>query len=125
MTTEPTSEAQARTPHKGEAFAQGRQESARKSLRVSDQPSSSEILVYEIDELAKLLHVSTRTIGNMLRLRRLVGRKIGRRTVIPRSSVESFLKRDHPGREALPHPAGEEGKRPRRGSAKSTQRGSL
>ncbi len=116
MITEPTSEAQARNPHKGEAFAQGRQESARKALRVSDQPSSSEILVYEIDELAKLLHISVRTIGNLLRNGSLVRRKIGSRTVIPRTSVEAFLRRDHA--------TGEEGKRTRRGSAKGTRRGS-
>jgi len=68
---------------------------------VSAPQPSAEPLVYEINELAALLHLSPRTIGNMLRLGRLVGRKVGRRTLIPRTSVESFLKRDHPGRTAF------------------------
>jgi len=67
---------------------------------LAPQPSA-EPLVYEINELAALLHVSPRTIGNLLRLGRLVRRKIGRRSLIPRSSVEAFLKRDHPGRESI------------------------
>ncbi len=82
----------------------------------ASQPSAPEILVYEVDELAKLLRVSPRTIGNLMRNGSLVRRKIGARTVIPKSSVEAFLRRDHA--------TGEEGKRPLRGSAKGTRRGS-
>ncbi len=84
----------------------------------ASQPSP-EILVYEVNELAKLLRVSPRTIGNLLRNGSLVRRKIGSRTVVPKSSVDAFLRRDHTTR--VP---GEEGKRKRRGSASNTRRGS-
>ena len=80
----------------------------------TSQPSVPEILVYEVNELAALLRVSPRTIGNLMRNGSLVRRKIGKRTVILRTSVEAFLRRDHS--------TGEEGKR-RRGSAKG-RRGS-
>src|SRR5258708_39598472 len=81
-------------------------------------------LVYTIPEVAILLKVSERMVGTLLRSGQLVRRKIGSRTLVPRSSIEAFLRRDHPGRTALVHPAGEEGKRPHRGSAKGTRRGS-
>jgi excisionase family DNA binding protein len=60
----------------------------------ASQPST-EVLVYEVDELAKLLRVSPRTIGALLRNGSLIRRKIGARTVIPKYSVERFLRRDH------------------------------
>jgi excisionase family DNA binding protein len=47
-------------------------------------------------QAAALLNVSERTVSNLLRLRRLVARKVGARTLIPRSSIEAFLRRDHP-----------------------------
>lgn len=46
-------------------------------------------------QAAAYLNVSVRTIGNLLRRRELVRRKIGSRTLIPRSSIEAFIKRDH------------------------------
>jgi len=39
--------------------------------------------------------VSERTIGNLLRRKELVRRRIGSRTLIPRTSLEAFLKKDH------------------------------
>jgi excisionase family DNA binding protein len=63
-------------------------------------------LAYTMDETATALRVSARTIRNLLRAGHLVRRKIGARTVIPVSSVEAFLRRDHP--------TGMEGKRKRR-----------
>ena len=71
-------------------------------------------LVYSVRETALALGVSSRTIRNLLRAKQLVRRKIGSRTLIPISSVEAFLRRDHA--------TGEEGKRPR--PAKGTKRGS-
>jgi excisionase family DNA binding protein len=46
-------------------------------------------------QVSLLLNVSGRTINNLLARRELVKRKIGAKTLIPRTSVESFLKRDH------------------------------
>ena len=47
------------------------------------------------EQTAALLNVSVRTIGNLLARRELVRRKIGARTLIPRTSIDAFLKRDH------------------------------
>lgn len=47
------------------------------------------------EQAAAYLGVSVRTIGNLLRRRELVRRKIGARCLIPRTSIESFLKKDH------------------------------
>jgi excisionase family DNA binding protein len=58
----------------------------------------SEHLLYTKPQAAALLNVSVRTIGNLLRRRELVRRKIGGKTLIPRTSIEAFLKRDHPTR---------------------------
>jgi excisionase family DNA binding protein len=46
-------------------------------------------------QAALLLNVSEKTICRLLRRRELVRRKVGARTLIPRSSVESFVRRDH------------------------------
>ncbi len=46
-------------------------------------------------QAAAYLNVSERTIGNLLRRRELVRRRIGSRTLIPRTSLEAFLKKDH------------------------------
>lgn len=40
--------------------------------------------------------VSIRTINNLLRMKQLVRRKIGSRTLIPVSSLKAFLTKDHP-----------------------------
>jgi excisionase family DNA binding protein len=45
---------------------------------------------------ASLPSVSLRTIDNLLAAKRLTARKIGRRTLIPRSSVELLARRDVP-----------------------------
>jgi excisionase family DNA binding protein len=45
---------------------------------------------------AALLSVSLRTIDNLIAAKRLTSRKIGRRTLIPRSAVEQLARRDVP-----------------------------
>jgi excisionase family DNA binding protein len=52
-------------------------------------------LAYTVDEVATALRVSPRTIRNLLREGELVRRKVGSRTIIPRTSVEAFLRKDH------------------------------
>lgn len=53
-------------------------------------------LAVGIREAAEMLSCSPRTIQNYLRVKALPGRKIGRRTVIPVSALERFLRTDHP-----------------------------
>jgi hypothetical protein len=63
-------------------------------------PSNVTPLAYNKEEAATALSVSPRTIRNLLRGGQLVRRKIGARTVIPVSSVEAFLRKDHATGEA-------------------------
>jgi excisionase family DNA binding protein len=59
------------------------------------QDSNSRKLLVTKREAASLLSVSIRTIENFIRRKELVARKIGRRTLIPLTSLESFARRDH------------------------------
>ncbi len=54
-----------------------------------------EPLAYSINEVATALKVSVRTVRNLLRQGQLVRRKIGARSVVPKSSLDRFLTRDH------------------------------
>ena len=56
----------------------------------------SEQLLVSIRCAAQMLSVSPRTIQNLIRAKRLSIRKLGRRTLIPRSSVEQLARRDVP-----------------------------
>lgn len=47
-------------------------------------------------EAADALRISLRTIDYLLAQRKLCGRRIGRRIVIPRVEIEKFLRRDTP-----------------------------
>lgn len=47
-------------------------------------------------EAANLLGVSLRTIDRLIALKELPVRRLGRRVLIPRTSLESFLRNDHP-----------------------------
>jgi excisionase family DNA binding protein len=49
-------------------------------------------------QTAHLLSVSLRTVDNLIAERQLVVRRIGRRVLIPRRSLEEFTRRDHPTR---------------------------
>ena len=52
--------------------------------------------LFSKDQAAVYLGVSVRTIGNLrLRAKELVRRKVGSRSLIPKTSLENFLKRDH------------------------------
>jgi excisionase family DNA binding protein len=55
-----------------------------------------EKLAVDVREAGRLLSVSSRTIQNYIRTKRLPGRKIGRRTVIPVRALEIFLRTDQP-----------------------------
>lgn len=47
-------------------------------------------------EAARLLGISLRTIDRLIALKELPVRRLGRRVLIPRASLESFLRSDHP-----------------------------
>ncbi len=47
-------------------------------------------------EAADLLGVSLRTIDRLIALKELPIRRLGRRVLIPRNSVENLLRHDHP-----------------------------
>jgi excisionase family DNA binding protein len=51
--------------------------------------------LFSLDRAANYLSVSERTIRNLIKNRELVGRHIGRRTLVPYTSLQAFLKRDH------------------------------
>lgn len=51
--------------------------------------------LYSIKQAGMFLGVSQRTVYNLVRNGELVGRHIGRRTLIPFTSLQNFLKRDH------------------------------
>jgi excisionase family DNA binding protein len=47
-------------------------------------------------EAADLLGVSLRTIDRLIALKELPVRRLGRRVLIPRNSVDNLLRHDHP-----------------------------
>lgn len=47
-------------------------------------------------EVARALGVSLRTVDRLIALKRLPVRRLGRRVLIPRDSLYSFLRADHP-----------------------------
>jgi excisionase family DNA binding protein len=47
-------------------------------------------------EAAQILRVSLRTIDRLIALRELRVRRLGRRVLIPRSSLDSLMLKDHP-----------------------------
>jgi len=51
-------------------------------------------LAISIDEAARRLGVCRRTVINLLMAKELVSRRIGRRRVIPVTSLEALLRRD-------------------------------
>ncbi|MGH9683025.1 MAG: helix-turn-helix domain-containing protein [Candidatus Acidiferrales bacterium] len=51
-------------------------------------------------EAAKVLRVSIRTIDRLIALKQLPVRRLGRRVLIPRNSLQTFLKTDHPTKAA-------------------------
>jgi len=55
--------------------------------------------LYTKAQAAIYLNVSPRTINNLLRMKQLVKRKIGTRTLIPVTSLKAFLSKDHPTHE--------------------------
>lgn len=49
-------------------------------------------------QFSELAGVSLRTVDHLLRNKEVVSRRVGRRRMIPRAALESFVRRDHPTR---------------------------
>jgi len=54
--------------------------------------------LYSKEQAAIFLGISVRTVNNLLQMKQLVRRKIGRKTLIPVTSLKAFLTKDHPTR---------------------------
>jgi excisionase family DNA binding protein len=52
-------------------------------------------LAYSKAESASLLSVSLRTIDNLIARKELTVRRVGRRVIIPATSITAFLRLDH------------------------------
>ncbi len=55
----------------------------------------SNVLAVGVQEAARRLGVSERTVATLLARKELRSRRIGRRRVIPVNELERFLRRDH------------------------------
>jgi excisionase family DNA binding protein len=53
-------------------------------------------------EAAAMLGLSVRTVENLIRLKELPARRIGRRCLLEKQRVESFARRDHPTHPRVP-----------------------
>ncbi len=62
----------------------------------------SNVLAVSVQEAARRLGVSERTVATLLARKELPSRRIGRRRVIPVAELERFLRRDHDTRVTLP-----------------------
>jgi excisionase family DNA binding protein len=70
-------------------------EERRMSLAPTNPIWIPEPALWTPEQAAVYLNVSRNTIFNLLRRKELVRRKIGGKTLIPKTSLEAFLKRDH------------------------------
>ncbi len=69
-----------------------------KSKQKTPEVAASSVtpLAYSVEDAARALGgVSTKTVYNLFKAGQLVRRKIGSRSVVPLSSIEAFLRRDH------------------------------
>jgi excisionase family DNA binding protein len=60
-----------------------------------DGERANEVLAIAIDEAARRLSLSPRTVATLVATRQLRSVKIGRRRLIPTASLRDFLRRDH------------------------------
>ena len=63
---------------------------------VATPEAASEPIALNKQEAAQMLGVSLRTIERLIALKELHVRRLGRRVLIPRASLENFLRSDHP-----------------------------
>lgn len=63
---------------------------------IATPEAASEQIAVNKQEAAQMLGVSLRTIERLIALKELQVRRLGRRVLIPRTSLENFLRSDHP-----------------------------
>jgi excisionase family DNA binding protein len=63
---------------------------------VATPEAASEPIAVNKQEAAQMLGVSLRTIERLIALKELHVRRLGRRVLVPRTSLENFLRSDHP-----------------------------
>jgi excisionase family DNA binding protein len=51
-------------------------------------------------EAARILGVSLRTVDRLIALKQLAVRRLGRRVLVPRNSLQFLLRSDHPTKDA-------------------------
>jgi excisionase family DNA binding protein len=59
-----------------------------------------EVLALSKLDAARVLGVSVRTVDRLIALKQLPVRRLGRRVLIPRNSLQSLLRADHPTKAA-------------------------
>jgi excisionase family DNA binding protein len=72
--------------------------SGHKESIMSEQQNNSwmpEPALWTIEQAAAFLNVSVRTVKRLISIRELVARRIGSRVLIPKTSLEAFLRKDH------------------------------
>jgi excisionase family DNA binding protein len=69
----------------------------------NEKMEQSNILAVSVQEAARRLSVSERTVASLVSRKELPSRKIGRRRVICVADLERFLLRDHDTREKPTH----------------------
>jgi excisionase family DNA binding protein len=66
------------------------------STQITAPKSMGEAMALTKRDAAQMLGVSLRTIERLIALKELPVRRLGRRVLIPRTSLENFLRSDHP-----------------------------
>jgi len=61
---------------------------------------ATEALAMSKVEAAQMLGVSVRTVDRLIALKELPVRRLGRRVLIPRNSLQTLLRTDHPTKAA-------------------------
>jgi len=61
---------------------------------------ASDVLAISKLEAARMLGVSLRTLDRLIALKQLAVRRLGRRVLVPRNSLQFLLRSDHPTKDA-------------------------
>jgi excisionase family DNA binding protein len=67
-----------------------------RKLLVAGEPMEPGVILYSRRDAARLLSISLRTLDGLIASKVLLTRQIGRRRLIPRSTLEAFARRNHP-----------------------------
>lgn len=76
------------------------QKEVQMSIETSVAERTPEALALSKLEAARMLGVSVRTVDRLIALKQLPVRRLGRRVLVPRNSLQSLLRTDHPTKAA-------------------------